>query len=146
MTTVAEWNSADNGLAEGTQDSQTFSVSDATGAEITNQITEGDSAMDANYWLDNGINGNGTEQVTYLSRNDWDGTFPVTYGGWSITAGSRFDEIMRNDFISFDDMELKDEDADLTVGNTSIDIEFNDMKGVAFDDERWNQLVSKIPV
>ena len=146
MTTVAEWNSADNGLAEGTQDSQTFSVSDATGAEITNQVTEGDSAMDANYWLDNGINGNGTEQVTYLSRNDWDGTFPVTYGGWSITAGSRFDEVMRNDFISFDDMELKDEDADLTVGDTSIDIEFNDMKGVAFDDERWNQLVSKIPV
>lgn len=54
-------------------DSETYAVSKA-GVEITNQL---DNA-DLNYYLP------GT--VTYLSRSDWEGTWPKTYTGMLLSA------------------------------------------------------------
>ena len=48
-------------------DADTFSVSKA-GVEITNAVSDGDYSMDINTFIP------GT--ATYLSRSDWDGTFP----------------------------------------------------------------------
>ena len=50
-------------------DADTFSVSKA-GVEITNAVSDGDYSMDINTFIP------GT--ATYLSRSDWDGTFPTT--------------------------------------------------------------------
>lgn len=125
-------------------DTTTFSTSD-NGTTITNQVTEGYSAMDANYWLDNGISSS-YDEIVYLSRSDWNGTFPITYTGFSITSGSRLDQIMKNDFIALEDMTTSTPEDEIVAGDTYVSLNFNDMKGVAFEDEKWDELVSKIPV
>ena len=57
---------------DGAVDADTFSVSKA-GVEITNAVSDGDYSMDINTFIP------GT--ATYLSRSDWDGTFPTTITG-----------------------------------------------------------------
>ena len=131
---VAKWTLSED-------DTTTFAKSD-NGTAITNQVTEGDSAMDVNYWLKNGIDAD-VEEVTYLSRSDWNGTFPVTYANWAIESGSRFDQIMRNDFVALDSLE--DPEGEVKHGVAS-DLTFNDMKGVPYEDEKWTELVQSIPL
>ncbi len=121
-------------------DTTTFAKSDATGADITNRLTEGDYATDANAWADDIT---GFEEVVYLTRSDWNGTFPKTYTGWGIKDGSRLDEIMLNDFIP---LGTNEDISGLTFGDTTSELTFADMKGVPFDDPRWQELVEKIPL
>lgn len=128
----------------GADDITTFAESD-NGTTITNQVTEGDSAMDANYWLDNGITSS-YDEIVYLSRSDWNGTFPITYTGFAIETGSRLDQIMKNDFVALEDMTTTTPADEIVAGDTSVELNFNDMKGVAFEDDKWDELVSKIPV
>ena len=124
-------------------DTETFSVSPDTGVEITNQLTEGDYAMDANAWGDDIT---GFEEVEYLTRADWNGTFPKTYSGWGIEEGTRLEEIMQNDFIDLK-TDNSQENIDLLInGDSSVDLTFADIAGAEFDDERWDELVSKIPL
>ena len=113
-------------------DADTFSVSD-TGIEITNKLTEGDYAMDLNNFLP------GT--VTYLSRSDWDGTFPETYANLSATG--RLATLLNNDFIEI----KQDEDTSEYVwGDTTSKLTINDLKGADFDDERWEELLNKVTI
>ena len=113
-------------------DAETFSVSKA-GVEITNALSEGDSAMDINYFLP------GT--VTYLTRSDWDGIFPKTISG--LTANEELSRLLGNDFIEL----ATDEDtSDLVFGDTTSTLTINDMKGADFDDERWDELLNKVTV
>ena len=83
------------------------------GADITNRLTEGDYATDANAWADDIT---GFEEVVYLTRSDWNGTFPKTYTGWGIKDGSRLDEIMLNDFIP---LGTNEDISGLTFGDTT---------------------------
>lgn len=117
---------------DGEVDADTFSVSKA-GVEITNALSEGDYAMDINAFL--------PDTVTYLSRSDWDGTFPEEISG--LTAEGRLAELLNNDIY-----ELKtDEDtSDIVFGDTSSDLTINDLKGADYDDERWDELVNKVTV
>ncbi|OZG59780.1 beta-glucosidase [Bifidobacterium lemurum] len=117
---------------DGDVDADTFSVSD-NGTAITNQLTEGDYAMDYNAFEE------GT--VTYLTRSDWNGTFPTTYSG--LTANEQVSELLNNDFI---ELKSGDDVSDITVGDTSSELTLNDMKGADFDDERWDELVGKVSV
>ena len=132
---VDEWTLAED-------DTTTFSVSDTTNKEITNQITEGDYATDVNYWLKNGIDAD-IDEVIYLSRSDWNNTFPITYSGFAIQSGSRFEEIMKNDFIP---LASGEDISGITMGDSSVELNFSDMKDVAFEDDRWDELISKIPL
>lgn len=118
---------------DGDVDAATFSTSD-TGTAITNQLSEGDYSMDYNSFED------GT--VTYLTRSDWNGTFPKTYSG--LTAGNEVSKLLNNDFI---ELATDDDVSDITIGDKSAsDLTINDMKGAAFDDERWDELTSKVSV
>ena len=123
----------------GTKDAKTFDTS-VTGYTIKNQLSEGDSATDVNAWGDDIT---GFEEVKYLSRSNWNGTFPVTYANWAIESGSRFDQIMRNDFVALDSLE--DPEGEVKHGVAS-DLTFNDMKGVPYEDEKWTELVQSIPL
>ena len=125
-----------------TKDAETFDKS-VTGYEIKNQLSEGDYATDANAWGDDIT---GFEEVTYLSRSNWNGTFPKTYSGWSIKTGTRLEEIMKNDFIDLKKDNSQENIDKLIDGDSSVDINLSDMKNASFDDERWSELVSKIPL
>ena len=57
----------------GEVDDITFSVSKA-GVEITNRLSDGDYSMDINSFLPGTVN--------YLTRNDWNGTYPQTISGF----------------------------------------------------------------
>ena len=117
---------------DGEVDSQTFSVS-KNGTEITNQLSEGDYAMDFNAFQP------GT--VTYLSRSDWNGTFPKTYSG--LVADENLTRLLNNDFIP---LETGEDTSDLVFGDTSSDLTISDMKGADFDDPRWDELLNKVTV
>lgn len=118
---------------DGDVDADTFSVSD-TGTQITNQLSDGDYSMDYNTFE------NGT--VTYLTRFDWNGTFPKTYSG--LTANSEVSKLLNNDFIP---LSSDDDTSDITIGDKSAsDLTINDMKGSSFDDERWDEITSKVSV
>ncbi|MBP5216607.1 MAG: glycoside hydrolase family 3 protein, partial [Bacilli bacterium] len=114
----------------GSFDDATFSVSE-NGTPITNRLSEGDYAMDLNAFLP------GT--VTYLSRQDFNGTFPKTYSG--ITPNEAMLKLLRNDFIA-----LKSGEAhDVKFGQEST-LNLIDLKGASWDDERWEELVNKVTI
>lgn len=117
---------------DGGVDADTFSVS-STGVEIVNRLSEGDSAIDYNAFEP------GT--VTYLSRADWDGTFPQTYAG--LEADEAVSRLLRNDMIP---LETDEDTSDLVFGDTTSDLELNDLKGADFDDPRWAELIDKMGV
>lgn len=116
----------------GDVDSTTFATAD-TGVAITNQLTEGDYAMDYNAFEP------GT--VTYLSRSDWDGTWPKTYSG--LTANAQISKLLKNDFIP---LATGEDVSDLIFGDTTSELTIANMKGASFDDPRWEELVNKVPV
>lgn len=116
----------------GDVDSDTFSVS-STGVEISNRLSEGDSAMDYNAFEP------GT--VTYLTRSDWAGTFPTTYSG--LTANEEVSRLLRNDMIP---LETDEDTSDIVFGDTTSELQLNDLKGADFDDPRWAELIDKMTV
>lgn len=116
----------------GDVDTVTFAVS-REGKKITNRLTDGDYATDFNAFE------SGT--VTYLTRSDWDGTFPRTYSG--LKATGRLKKLLGNDFI---ELKKNENTSDIKFGDKSSSLTINDMKGAAYDDERWNELIDKVTV
>lgn len=117
---------------DGEVDAETFSVS-KNGTEITNALSEGDYAMDINAFM--------PDTVTYLSRSDWDGTFPETYSG--LSANEQLSKLLGNDII---ELKTDDDVSDLVFGDMTSTLTLNDLKGADFDDPRWEELVNKVSV
>ncbi len=116
----------------GDVDAETFSVS-SNGTEITNAVSDGDYSMDINSFIE------GT--ATYLTRSDWDGTFPETISG--LTANEQLTTLLKNDIVP---LSTDDDVSDLVFGDTSSDLTIYDLKGAPYDDERWSELIDKITV
>ncbi|WEV69354.1 glycoside hydrolase family 3 C-terminal domain-containing protein [Bifidobacterium sp. ESL0775] len=115
----------------GDVDARTFSTS-STGKKITNQLSAGNSAMDYNAFAP------GT--VKYLSRSNWNGTFPKTYSG--LAANAKLSKLLNNDFIPLQ----KGDTSSYKVGDKSTHLKLNDLKGASFNDKRWNALVRQITI
>ena len=117
---------------DGGVDAETFSVS-VTGETITNHLSTGNYAMDINEFLP------GT--TVYLSRSDWNGTFPKTISG--LQANERMADLLDNDYI---DLSTSDDVSDIIFGDTSTDLTIIDLKGADFDDPRWETLLNQVTI
>lgn len=108
-----------------TFDDTTFAVSLATGAEITNQLQLAE--------LKNYVN-----DFTYLTRNDWEGTFPTEL--YIITAT---DEMKADAEYNFEE----DPNAQMpTFGTVTAAHELSliELRGKAYDDPMWDDLLNQM--
>ena len=76
--------------------------------------------------------------VTYLTRSDWNGTFPKTYEGLSTNAA--LNRLLKNDIVAL----KSGEDTSAYKWGQSSSLSINDLKGAGWDDERWNELIDKM--
>lgn len=106
-------------------DTTTYAVAE-NGTEIENHLED----MDLNYWQ--------PDTVTYLSRQDWQGTWPETYDDISITENMR-------PYLNSDFYEIKtDEDTSDIFPEEDKEVSFLDMTGADKDDERWDELMDQM--
>lgn len=107
-------------------DDTTYRTSQYTEEEVTNQFAD----CDINYWQE--------DSVTYLSRNDWDGTYPTA--PIQVEATDEMIEVLNGDYYE------KPEDAgsisDYTLGDNQ-DIPLAALIGADFDDEAWEEYLNQ---
>lgn len=116
---VQTWN-----LAE--LDDNTFATT-KNGTPVENHLED----MDLNYWMP------GT--VTYLSRNDWEGTWPKTYK--DLTATAEMLDILDNDTYEI----TANGDPSSVVFGANNGLVLADLKGVSdIEDSRWEMLMDQI--
>ena len=110
----------------GSQDTTTFATT-KNGTAVENQLAD----MDVNYWLP------GT--ATYLTRADWEGTFPKTYK--DLTATDEMIDILDNDIY---EINANGDPSTVTFGADN-GLALADLKGVSdINDERWDMLMDEI--
>lgn len=96
-----------------------------SGVEITNHLQN----ADYNTW--------NPDTITYLSRSNWEATWPASYTDLSLTEDMLL--YLKNDFY---EIATGDKTSDMLgqKGNLS----FSDMKNVAYDDPKWDELLSQL--
>ncbi len=110
----------------GSQDTTAFATT-KNGTAVENQLAD----MDVNYWLP------GT--ATYLTRADWEGTFPKTYT--DLTATDEMVDILDNDIY---EINANGDPSTVTFGADN-GLTLADLKGVSdFNDQRWDMLMDEI--
>lgn len=107
-------------------DDTTYRTSQYADEEVTNQFAD----CDINYWQE--------DSVTYLTRNDWDGTYPTA--PTQVEATDEMIEALNGDYYE------KPEDAgsisDYTLGDNQ-DIPLATLIGADFDDEAWEEYLNQ---
>lgn len=111
-------------------DATTYATSVETGNEITNQFEE----ADINYY---------DPEYTYLSRNDWTGTWPKTYADGSLEASEEFLKDLEISFTEDKTAQMPTTGAiDETVGKLSAAT----LIGVDYNDSLWTSLIKQMSV
>ena len=109
-------------------DDGTFSHT-VTGVAVENHLED----MDLNYWMP------GT--AVYLSRSDWEGTWPATYQ--NLTATAEMTDVLDNDNYV---ISANGDPASVVFGADN-GLTLADLKGVSdIDDPRWGLLMDQIKV
>ena len=109
-------------------DTESYRQSRYSDMEVTNQFTDAD------------LNNLGTETVTYLSRSDWEATYPVAQV--SVTATDDMMKVLDGEIY-----EKPDDAPDVNDFKQGEDagLSFVDMKDVEFDDEEtWNTFLDQL--
>lgn len=102
-------------------DDESFAVT-LNGAPVENQMAD----ADLNFYM--------PDTVTYLTRNDWEGTWPKTYQ--DLTATDEMLDIMDNDIR---EITAQGDPSSVTFGADN-GLTLADLKGVTdMEDERWGQ-------
>ena len=126
---VVTWNQA-------AFDKTTFAT--ANGTAVTNVADD----ADLNYWT-------GTDTVTYLSRQDWDATYPINYNEVEVKIGDspRKDEWLRElrgQTYTVQTGNPANEGADRGLRFNAASIQEEQLANV--NDEYWDNLVSQITI
>ncbi len=110
----------------GETDGTTFART-KNGTAVENQLAD----MDINYWL--------KDTAVYLSRSDWEGTWPKTYEGLTAT-----DEML--DILDADTYVIEENgDPSGVIWGGEHVLTLAELKGVADkDDERWDSLMNQM--
>ena len=103
-----------------------FSVSN-TGAKISNHL----DYADWNHFQDG--------EVTYLSRSDWEATFPKSYSDLTLTNQELID-LLNGKYYT---IKTDDDTSSIKWGQDS-DLMFYEMYGSDYDDPRWSELLDKV--
>lgn len=107
-------------------DSSSFAVT-LNGTPVENQLQD----ADLNSWME--------DTVTYLSRNDWEGTWPETYKDLTAT-----DEMISTMADDYSDIEANGDPSSVTFGADN-GMTLANMKGVEdITDERWSTLMDQL--
>ena len=107
-------------------DSSSFAVT-LNGTPVENQLQD----ADLNNWME--------DTVTYLSRNDWEGTWPETYKDLTAT-----DEMISTMADDYSDIEANGDPSSVTFGADN-GMTLANLKGVDdITDERWDDLMDQI--
>ncbi len=110
-------------------DSESYRYSD-TGVEVTNQFDD----ADINYWID--------DAVTYLTRSDWEGTFPET--AVEVAATEEMMTVLQGEYYTQAEDSMSVDDYEQGVNNG---LTFAMMKDVDYeDDETWNLYLDQMTV
>lgn len=120
-------------LEQETLDTTTYAVSSETGYEIYNQLDSADM---------NRYDGAGDNRVTYVSRSDWEGTFPSEPVSFGINKylledleNITTDDFARKSYYTVRTMPEMGQPGELTISA---------LRGVDLNDARWDELVSQI--
>ncbi|MBM6774482.1 glycoside hydrolase family 3 C-terminal domain-containing protein [Olsenella profusa] len=99
--------------------------------EVTNTFDD----ADLNYWA------NDDQKITYLSRSDWEGTYPQTVSTLTVND-AMYDGLNMQFYKKAADAKSV---SDFQLG-VELDekINFLDMKGVEFDDPKWDDFLSQL--
>jgi len=108
-------------------DAETYALS-AKGTKITNQLEMADPNL---------YEGSGTK-VTYLTRNNWVGTFPTENVKIALTDMLVSD--LQNVQYDPDDYEQ----VEMPVMGADNDLKLYDMMGLAYDDPKWDKLLDQM--
>lgn len=109
-------------------DTKTYAVS-ANGTEITNQL----SASDIN--LSEDLDG---AEIAYLSRNDWEGTFPTETLKLALTEKL----IAKLQDVQYDAADY--EAMEMPALKAKNGLKLHDMIGLEFDDPKWDELLDQL--
>ena len=125
----------------GTFDKETYSVSSATGNEITNLFDNADL---------NKYEGAGGQGVEYLTRSDWEGTFPKEAAVLRVTDEMWEDGLTHEESgraaIAEKYKELYYSDVtEVPAMDTDGTMKVADLCEVDISDPRWDELISQLP-
>ena len=109
-------------------DTETYSVSSATGNPIVNRFQSGDLA----YY--------GGENMNYVSRSDWQGTFPTAKLELELT------QAMQAEMTGIKQYEKIVVEGEVmpTLGSTATHHKLSDMVGLSYDDPKWEELLDQV--
>lgn len=116
-------------------DSKKIKINDTI---IYNEENDGARSTDeiiATNQFDDLSNGN---DVTYVSRADWEGTLPKSKGNGKAATDEILEEL-KNPII-----ENNPEDEDIVIKDNGLKL--SDMKGLDYDDPKWDQLLEQVSI
>lgn len=122
-------------------DVDTYSRSIYTNEKITNSFDD----ADLNNWLEDG------QKITYLSRNDWNGTYPSTISSLKAPTNmiSSLNDTKKYANAKWNDTKLRADSSPVTY----VDSSTNDnilsvmlLRGLDYDDDAWNVILDNLTI
>lgn len=118
---VWKWNNAK-------LDTKTYAVS-ANGTKITNQLSDSDINLSEDL---------GGKKITYLSRNDWTGTFPTDSLKLMLTEALT----AKLQDVQYDAADY--EETEMPVLEADNGLKLVDLIGASYDDPKWEKLLDQL--